>query len=312
MLRRVCRCRPRWTPPQRGVATQTTTSKQFLEQHPRGAYTTARTVGGGTAVFELDAHVSRTAASLRLMHEDGGSALEAALEPARFREGFVRSVAASVESFKQTAGGEPTEVRVTLLAVWQGSALDFYCHAGKLPPPPSAPVVVEVRGSPRSAASAKDSAWVAQRQGLEQLRGAGVDEVILRGAGGELLEGSQTNFYAVRDGAVWTAADGVLEGTVRSLVLRVCAEQRIDVVLEPPNLRDLDEWEGCLISSTSRLLLPIDTVRVCREGAVWDAALDRSRSFGADKEALTSQLAKLVAEAVAENSLPLREDAQSD
>ena len=50
MLRRVCRCRPRWTPPQRGVATQTTTSKQFREQHPRGAYTTARTVGGGTVL----------------------------------------------------------------------------------------------------------------------------------------------------------------------------------------------------------------------------------------------------------------------
>jgi branched-subunit amino acid aminotransferase/4-amino-4-deoxychorismate lyase len=39
-------------------------------------------------------------------------------------------------------------------------------------------------------------------------------------AGGELLEGSQTNFYAVHDGALWTADDGVLAGTVRNLVLR--------------------------------------------------------------------------------------------
>lgn len=39
----------------------------------------------------------------------------------------------------------------------------------------------------------------------------------------------------------------------------VCAQHNVEVVFEPPNLRDLHCWDGCLISSTSRLLLPIDT-----------------------------------------------------
>ena len=30
------------------------------------------------------------------------------------------------------------------------------------------------------------------------------------------------------------------------------------MVLEPPRLRDLPRWEGCFITSTSRLLLPVD------------------------------------------------------
>ena len=46
-----------------------------------------------------------------------------------------------------------------------------------------------------------------------------MDEIILCGVDGELMEGSQTNFYAVHNGAVWTADEGVLAGTVRNLVL---------------------------------------------------------------------------------------------
>eukprot|EP01052_Picozoa_sp_SAG31_P029773 SAG31_NODE_2989_length_4813_cov_8.205346_7_plen_114_part_00 len=42
-------------------------SKEFLADLPRGAYTTARTVRAQSAVFELPAHVERTAQSLQLM-----------------------------------------------------------------------------------------------------------------------------------------------------------------------------------------------------------------------------------------------------
>ena len=39
------------------------------------------------------------------------------------------------------------------------------------------------------------------------------------------------------------------------------------VVLEPPRLSDLPRWEGCMISSTSRLLLPVDEASVHPEAA---------------------------------------------
>ena len=277
-------------------------SKPFLAAHPRGAYTTARTVRGGTAVFELEAHVDRTAESLRLMHADAGTCV--ALEPSVFRERFVGSMAAAVRGFyAQQGDAAGREARVTVLATVEDAEVHFYSHAGELPPPRRPPVAVEVRGSPRSDAAAKDSSWVTDRQGLEQLKGTDVDEIILRGDDGELLEGSQTNFYAVRDGALWTAEEGVLAGTVRSLVLRVCAEQGVEVVLQPPNLSDLHLWDGCLISSTSRLLLPVDTVCVCREGFAWEASLDDSRTFEPDD--LTHMLGRLLAAEVEDNSVEL-------
>lgn len=76
------------------------------------------------------------------------------------------------------------------------------------------------------------------------------------------MEGSQTNFAAVIDGGLWTAGDGVLEGTVRRLTLEVCEKHGIPVILTPPSLSDIKNWEGCFISSTSRLLLPVDEIYV--------------------------------------------------
>lgn len=62
-----------------------------------------------------------------------------------------------------------------------------------------------------------------------------------------------------------TAGEGILEGTVRRLLLEVCGREGTPVVLSPPRLADAGRWEGALISSTSRLLLPVDeAVHACR------------------------------------------------
>lgn len=37
---------------------------------------------------------------------------------------------------------------------------------------------------------------------------------------------------------------------------QVCREQGVPVQLQPPQLADIDSWQGAFISSTSRLLLP--------------------------------------------------------
>ena len=93
-----------------------------------------------------------------------------------------------------------------------------------------------------------------------------------------LLEGLSSNFFAVYGGKVYTAAEGVLPGTVRDVVLSVCERHQIPVVLEvrscclfgcwwvtdfpmilqAPVLSTLQDWEGAFISSTSRLVLPLN------------------------------------------------------
>lgn len=201
-----------------------------------------------------------------------------------------------------------SELKLTILLIWQSpqQTIECLCHAGPLPPRPSPPIKVEIRGAPRTNAKAKDSEWVRDRKPLEALKPADVNEIVLHDADGALLEGTQTNFYAVMDGKLHTAGEGILEGTVRRLLLEVCAANELPVVLDPPpNLRDLSKWEGALLSSTSRLALPIDWIGVPgREGQAFDAdAGDEQRKFDyGDERCLTRQVVRLVDEKIMEAS----------
>ena len=64
-----------------------------------------------------------------------------------------------------------------------------------------------------------------------------VNELLLVSDDGAILEGSQTNFFAIEPAGagkpshVRTAGDGVLEGTVRRLLLEVCEREGIPVKL---------------------------------------------------------------------------------
>merc|ERR1711865_520187 len=192
------------------------------------------------------------------------------------------------------------ELKITVLVGWKknknadqvddsssdsnADMVDIACHVTELPSLPTRPVRVEIRGTPRDNAAAKDSSWVTERLPLEQLMlksyqpmnellltttdssdidttttGREVEETMI------ILEGSQTNFYAIhKDGTVYTAEDGILKGTVRTILLDVCAREHIPVVLGPPNMKLPDIWVGALISSTSRLALPIDAIYLPR------------------------------------------------
>jgi branched-subunit amino acid aminotransferase/4-amino-4-deoxychorismate lyase len=75
---------------------------------------------------------------------------------------------------------------------------------------------------PRVNAKAKDSEWVRQRKAWETSKPADVNEVLLVTPEGLLLEGLTSNFFVLNaEGAVMTADEGVLSGTVRELILQV-------------------------------------------------------------------------------------------
>ena len=275
-------------------------SKSFLLSKPGGAYTTARTCRNGRSVFEWETHVERTAASVEAML-DGKSApaLRAALASApALRPRLDATVATAMREFLSSQSSDTDELKLTVVVNWdeaaeacaEPSALgSIACHVAPLPRLPEPPIRVEVRGAPRANALAKDSSWVSDRAPLEALMKAAavgaVNELLLATDAGELLEGSQTNFYAVLDGAVHTAGEGILQGTVRRLLLEVCEREGIPVVLAPPRLADAGRWEGALISSTSRLLLPIDELYAPAEGEpTGEPDLRRTFDNGAGKE----------------------------
>jgi len=269
---------------------------------PDGAYSTARTCSNAKRLFEWDTHIARTASSARAMIESeaGGADLLQSCAPLTQPEllgpRLTKTVAAAMrEWLGASPQADAPELKVTVHVSWRPEHVA--CHVAALPPMAQPPVKVEVRGSPRGNAAAKASSWVAERAPLEALKRDDINELLLANASGEILEGSQTNFYAIHNGAVHTAADGVLAGTVRRLLLEVCERECIPVILSPPRLDTAAEWEGALISSTSRLLLPIDQLFVPAEGQRSSDA-DLLRSFDNGPEALTTRLRKLVASEV--------------
>ncbi|MGI9336407.1 MAG: aminotransferase class IV [Gammaproteobacteria bacterium] len=74
---------------------------------------------------------------------------------------------------------------------------------------------------------------------------------------GRLLEGVSSNFYAVFGGILRTAAEGVLEGITRRIVLEQAALAGIPVELEPVLERDTALLQEAAISSSSRGLMPV-------------------------------------------------------
>lgn len=133
----------------------------------------------------------------------------------------------------------------------------------KLPSRPEGPVKTVVRGSPRLNAAAKDSAWVKTRKSLEEKMENDMEETILIDKEEKtLVEGLQTNFMIIHDGVLYTAGQHVLNGTVRQLVLEVCEANDIPYKLEAPPLAKLSSLEAAFITSTSRLILPIDEIKI--------------------------------------------------
>lgn len=215
------------------------------------------------------------------------------LTRAKLEEGVVPEVQSAMGHFLQ--GSKRDELKVTVLYV---SPSEIWTHIAPLKPPRSSPIRIQLAGSPRENATTKDSEWVRQRQALEAAKPEDVEDVVLVGAGGTLVEGTQTNFFGVVDGAVWTADEGVLAGSVRKVALEVCEDLQIPIILQPPTIEQLrsGKMDGAFISSTSRLVMPIDTV-LQPDGS--EKALDAHHP-------IVAQISQRVQEEVAQRSTLVR------
>ena len=100
-----------------------------------------------------------------------------------------------------------------------------------------------------------------ERDAYYKKSGKGVEEILLS-ENGQLFEGGQSNFFAVKNGTVYTKGEGVLQGTVRTLVINLCEKIGIPLCLEAPLVSDIPLWDACFITSTSRFIMNINIVRV--------------------------------------------------
>jgi branched-chain amino acid aminotransferase len=210
---------------------------------PRGAYTTFRTYHG-TRVLQLRRHLDRLTESAYL---EG--------HPLRLDQDQVRMALATAVSQSGLV-----EARVRLTLTYDPPGVLYIALEPFVEPPPSAYLngvrcVTGPVGLKRDTPRAKSTRFIAPAAQARQAQ-TNVNEVLLLGAGGVILEGSSSNFYAVLDGHLRTADEGVLAGITRGLLLSL-AQGLIPIQLVPVTVRDLLRVQEAFLTSVSRAVLPV-------------------------------------------------------
>ncbi|KAF9318526.1 hypothetical protein BG003_011070 [Podila horticola] len=263
----------------------TKTSNATLLDYPHGSYTGMRTFHK-IGIMDFTAHTTRLANSLQQISfapggEEGGAQEDpevvAGLAALRTHEVMKKETTDLVRAglklyykqFKEPAQdllSAVGETKVTVLCTWDPNDKEptLLAHFEPLRSPKTPRCKVEVQGSPRHHATAKDSQWVRDRSKLvEALSKDSNEALLLDETTQDVYEGLSSNFFALeRDTKTVVTAplDSVLTGTILRVVLSVCEQHQIPVRFAFPNLKHVNEWEGAFISSTSRLVLPIDTM----------------------------------------------------
>jgi branched-chain amino acid aminotransferase len=105
--------------------------------------------------------------------------------------------------------------------------------------------------------AAKTTGWITERKAATDRFAPGIYEGILTSADGALLEGTNSNFYAVQGGVLRTADDNsVLSGIVRGILLAV-APDILPLQFSPVHVADIPTLSEALLTSSGRGVVPI-------------------------------------------------------
>ncbi|KAG1051786.1 hypothetical protein G6F46_004426 [Rhizopus delemar] len=251
-----------------------TTFHEFILSYPRGAYTGMRTLHRN-AIVEFDAHIKRLTQSLSLIHWDHddttkvNSALESFKDTTRLKEKLVPLLAKGLASYYDTQEDRSSEAKVSIMISYcfKDEKPILAAHFSHLGPVLQQRVKVQVSDRSRTNPVVKDSEWVRERSDLEENKPKDVNEIILVDSQGRVYEGMASNFLAVKrvagEPVVFCAGlEHVLLGTILRLLIDICQKEGIRIQWEFPDLNEAKagQWEGCFVTSTSRLLLPVETI----------------------------------------------------
>jgi branched-chain amino acid aminotransferase len=115
---------------------------------------------------------------------------------------------------------------------------------------------ITVPDAARDNPAVKSTSWMHQRQDIADKLPPGVYDAILLNAAGELMEGLSSNFYAILDGQLRTAAEGVLPGIAQKIVFEV-APPILPVRREAVHVSELPRVQEAFITSSSRGIVPM-------------------------------------------------------
>jgi branched-chain amino acid aminotransferase len=208
-----------------------------------GVYTVTNTFQR-TRVLKIDAHLNRMEDSAKR----AGIALT--LDRPRLR--------AALRQMIEESGFGDVRFRVT---VGQADPETFILTLEPFQPLPSTVFdrgvrVITAPNSARHNPLAKTTDWMHERSRLQNAMPPGIYDTILLDERGALLEGLGANFYAIMDGALYTAAEGVLPGIAQQIVFEV-APGFLPVICEALTVDDLPRIDEAFITSSSRGIVPV-------------------------------------------------------
>ncbi len=212
------------------------------ELEPPGVYTVTRTYHGDKGLL-LDRHFDRLEKSAK------GLGVPLHLDRKRLRAGLRECINA--------AGFPESRFRIT---VPLADPDKIYIAIEPFNPPSPELIEKGVRAATVSAArerpDIKRTDWMQLRRRLAESLPPGIYEGLLTGADGQILEGFSSNFYAVLNGVLRTADEGVLHGIARAIVLKI-ADGVLPVELRPVSVGQIPMLSEAMLSSSSRGVVPI-------------------------------------------------------
>lgn len=225
---------------------------ELFDELPLGVYTSLRTFEHDK-FLHLGDHLARLQESMTLL------GWEYRLDPQRLRR-----------ALHQVCSAYPADdarVRLDILAEavsWPNQQSRELIGLFPFSPVPEAAYRLGVRVAiadrlTRKLPKAKQAHFARERRSFFR-DNSDIYECLMLDQDGFILEGTTSNFFAVKDGVLWTAGSGVLEGIARKIVLEVAEDLAIPVRLEAVHVGDLGRLDECALSSSSRALIPIVNV----------------------------------------------------
>ncbi len=211
-------------------------------QEPNGVYTVARTYKRDHVLL-FDDHINRLEQSARLI---GLTVtldrlwLRKALRDLIDRSGYAES------RFRITVPQAAPETLILSLEMYQPVPPEIVTNGAHCA------TVRMARHNP----AAKTTAWMQERKPAVESLPPHTYEGLLVSPDGLILEGLSSNFYAVMDGKLFTAGEGVLQGMAQRIVLSI-APELMPVEMTPIRVADLPYIDEALISSAGRGIVPV-------------------------------------------------------
>lgn len=214
---------------------------------PDGVYTTFRTFEK-FQVLDLEGHFDRLEGSARLLGREY-----------KFNRQAIRN---ALRELLKNFLAEEARVRISIPFTTENqNRLQIYIFLEKLVIPSLHEYQFGVRvitiRMQRENPAAKTTAFIHTADEIRRKLQNDINEAVMVDEKGRILEGLSSNFFAVKDGTIFTDDQHVLAGITRKHVLEIIQELAIPLRYEGFLYAELKTLDEAFLTSTSRGVLPV-------------------------------------------------------